>query len=120
MPNDRGPESDPTPAAPTSEEVADQLETLAAAHAWLLAEQRLIASGGVRLSQVLVDRLVALGNRMRPAAQIRARLRQVDPELLLAGMAVWLRRHPPITAGRDRPVRAADRAERAWSGGDAA
>lgn len=98
-----------------AELIADQLDSLAAASRWLSAELEHLMTCRALVSQVTVNRLVALGERMRPAAAARDRLARLEPARLLAGGAVWLARQPPATFGES----AATRAARRWTGGAA-
>jgi len=101
--------------AADAEWIADQLDSLAQASRWLSGELEHIMTCRALLTQVTVNRLVALGERMRPAAAARDRLARIDPARLLAGGAVWLARQPPATFGES----AAARAARVWAGGAA-
>lgn len=102
-------------AAADAELIADQLELLVEASGWLSSELKHIMTCRALLTQVTVNRLVALGERMRPAAAARDRLARIEPDRLLAGGVVWLARHP---AGRLEES-AATRAARVWAGGAA-
>lgn len=101
------------PAAPSVEQIADAFDLLAQANRWLRRELDEIAACRTPLSQACVDRLTALGQRMQPAAAARTQLQDLDPALLLAGVAVWESRRQvndrdrqPVTAV-GRPLRAA-------------
>lgn len=96
--------------------IADQLELLADASGWLRSELEHLMTCRALLTQVTVNRLVALGDRMRPAAAARDRLARIEPARLLAGGAVWLARQPPATLEKSS---AAARAARLWTGGAA-
>jgi hypothetical protein len=82
----------PVPAAPSVEQIADAFDLLAKANRWLRRELDEIAVCRTPLSQTCVDRLTALGQRMQPAAAARTRLQDVDPAMLLAGVALWEKR----------------------------
>ncbi len=99
-------------AAGNAAAVADQFEVLAAANRWFDAELHLIYQSCTPLSQSTVNRLVALGERMRPAAEARDRLARIDPAMLLAGVRIWVSRQAPGAAES-----AAGRAQRVWSAG---
>jgi hypothetical protein len=103
----------PSAAEPSSrplaaDDVADLLETLAAAGGRLAAELDRIASCSAAVSQATVTRLETLAARLRPAATVRARLAAMDTELLMAGATVWARR-------RRVALSAVQRAEQRWS-----
>ena len=99
--------------AADSERIADQFEVLAQASCWLRSELEHIMTCRTLLSQVTVNRLVALGERIRPAAAAREQLAGIEPARLYAGGAVWLARQPPPMLQESAAVRAA----RAWIGG---
>ena len=85
----------------SSGQIADLLERLAGANHALAAELDAIAASRRSLSQSTVDRLEHLVEQMRPAAQIRQVLADLDPRGTAgrcAGMA-------PTTAGRVRQHR---------------
>lgn len=111
-------------AAPTAEQIADVFDLLARASRWLREELDEIAVCRTPLSQTSVDRLVAVGRRMRPAAAARTRLAHLDPALLLAGVAVWVNRQPPADTDPDLAAAgaggtAAARARLLWAAGGA-
>lgn len=102
----------PEPAAQGSvEQIADQFDLLAPANRWLDDELHRLYACHPPLSQATVNRLLALGERMRPAAEVRDRLASLDPGRLMAGVRVWVDRQ--TAGGRET---AAVRADRAWSG----
>ena len=76
----------------TSGQIADLLHRLAGANHALAAELKAIAASRRSLSQGTVDRLEHLVEQMRPAAQIRQILAELDPQELLAGAREWHRR----------------------------
>jgi hypothetical protein len=79
----------------TAESVADSFELLAAESRWFAQEMDAIYASRVLLSRSSVERLVALGERMKPAVQARERLATLEPTHLQAGIAVWIGRHHP-------------------------
>ena len=86
----------------TSAQIADLLQCLAGANHALAAELDAIADSRRSLSQGTVKRLEHLVARMRPAAQIRQILAELDPEELLAGAREWHRRRSnSCAAGSD-------------------
>ncbi len=99
---------------PTAEQVADLLEAVADANGWMAAESA--ESGGIlssraTVSQVTVDRFSRLAEQLRPGASARARLSNLDPDVLLAATSLWLSR-----LSRPRPVQsAAARAQSRWT-----
>jgi hypothetical protein len=99
-------------AGADADAVADQFEVLASANRWFDDELHLIYRSPTPLSQSTVNRLVVLGERMRPAAEVRDRLARLEPAVLLAGVRVWVGRQAPVADGS-----AAGRAERVWSAG---
>ena len=99
-------------AAADAELIADQLDALGEASRWLSAELEHIATCRALLTQVTVNRLVALGERLRPAAAVRDRLARIEPARLLAGGAVWLARQPAARLEDSASTRAA----RSWFG----
>jgi len=98
-----------------AERIADQLELLVDASGWLSSELTRIMTCRALLTQVTVNRLVALGERMRPAAAARDRLARIEPDRLLAGGAVWLARQHAARIQESAAIRAA----RVWAGGAA-
>lgn len=86
----------------SAEQVADLLDVVMDANGRIAAEAARIAESGERVSQAMVDSLTSLGQRLRPGAVARARLGSVDPELLLAGTSVWLRRRRSVRSARAR------------------
>jgi len=76
----------------TPGQIADLLHRLAGANHALAAELDAIAGSRRSLSQGTVDRLEHLVEQMRPAAQIRRILAELDPQELLAGAREWHRR----------------------------
>lgn len=101
--------------AADAELIADQLDALGEASRWLSAELEHILTCRALMTQVTVNRLVALGERLRPAAAVRDHLARIEPARLLAGGAVWLARQPPTPLGESATTRAA----RSWFGGAA-
>jgi flagellar motility protein MotE (MotC chaperone) len=84
----------------TSGQIADLLHRLAGANHALAAELKAIAASRRSLSQGTVDRLEHLVEQMRPAAQIRQILAELDPEELLAGAREWHHRRSGSGIGR--------------------
>lgn len=82
----------PLQAPPTAGQVAGLLDRLAGANQALAAELDAIAGSRRTLSQCTIDRLEHLVEQMRPAAQIRRTLAELDPVDLLAGAREWHRR----------------------------
>jgi hypothetical protein len=91
--------------------IADQFDVLVVADRWLEEELRRIKAGCTSANQVTVNRLVALGERMRPAAAVRARLARIEPTLFTAGVRIWAARQSP-----EDPESAAARAHQVWTG----
>jgi hypothetical protein len=105
----------PTAAiAPTADQIADAFDLLARTYRCFREELTEISTCEAPLSQACVDRLVALGGRMQPAAAARTLLARVAPDRVLAGVAVWASRHTPN--GSDYTP-AALRARRLWAAG---
>jgi hypothetical protein len=102
----------PTAPAPTVEQVADMLATLAAANGLIAAEADRLSTSRAAVSLATLDRLTALTAQLRPGAEARAVLSELDPELLLAGTSMWLTRRRAAAASRSATDRAADR----WGG----
>ena len=99
---------------PTVNQVADAWDLFDQAYRWFRDELDEINTSQAPLSQTSVDRLVALGSRMQPAAEAATLLAGVEPNLILAGVAVWVGRR--TARGADyRP--AAMRARRLWLAG---
>lgn len=73
-------------------QIADLLESLAAANTALAAELDAIGARRGSLSQSTVDRLDHLVQQLGPAARIRPVLAQLDPQDLLDGAREWCRR----------------------------
>lgn len=103
-----------TAIAPTADQIADAFDLLARTYRWFRGELDEISTCDAPLSQACVDRLVALGGRMQPAAAARTLLAGVAPDQILAGVAVWVSRQTPGGAD-DKP--AALRARRLWAAG---
>ena len=82
----------------TSLQVADLFQRLAGANHALAAGLDSIAAGRRSLSQSTVDRLEHLVEQMRPAAEIRQLLAELDPQELLAGAGEWHRRWPATSS----------------------
>ena len=94
--------------------VADLLETVYAANGRMASEVDLILGSRAAVSQATVERFVRLADELRPGAAARAELAQLDPDLLMAGTSLWMRRRRGTT--RTASARAAAR----WSGGQSA
>lgn len=92
----------------TAEQVADLLEAVAAANDCMAAEAARIAGAQAAVTQATVDRLTRLADQLRPGANARAQLAELEPQLLLAGTALWLRRL------RGEPSSAVQRAQQRW------
>ena len=99
---------------PTVNQVADAFEEFDRAYRWFRDELDEINTSQAPLSQTSVDRLVALGGRMQPAAAASSLLAGVEPKLILAGVAVWVGRRTARGANY-RP--AAMRARWLWLAG---
>jgi len=84
--------------AMTSMQVADLLQRLAGANHALAAGLDSIAASRRSLSQSTVDRMERLVEQMRPAAEIRQILAELDPQELLAGAGEWHRRWPATSS----------------------
>ena len=96
---------------PMAEQVADLLEAVADANGWMAIELDGILSSRATVSQATVDRFGRLAEQLRPGASARARLSNLDPDLLLAATSLWLSR-----LSRPRPeLSAAARAESRWT-----
>lgn len=100
---------------PSVEQIADAFDLLARTYRWFRDELEEISSCQTPLSQACVDRLVALGSRMQPAAAARTLLAGVPRDQILAGVTVWVSRQS--TGGADYTP-AALRARRLWAAGD--
>ncbi len=98
--------------APTAEQVADLLATVAAANGLFAGEADWISSSRATVSLAALDRLSKLAAELRPGAEARAVLSDLDPDLPLAGTSVWLARNRTPAAERS----ATDRAAARWSG----
>lgn len=101
----------PRARATTAEQVADLLATLAAANGLIAAESDRISSSRAAVSMATLDRLTRLTDELRPGAQARAQLSELDPDLLLAGTSVWLARRRSATPTE---LSAAARAAARW------
>jgi hypothetical protein len=100
------------PGGLTPEQIADQLEIVSRADRSFLTELNRAASDPHWISGVTVNRLEQLlSGQLRPAARITERLGTLDPQLLHAGISVWLSR-------REHTGTAARRAARRWGIGD--
>lgn len=91
-----------------AERVADLLEAVAAANEWIAADAARIVGAHTSV-HTTVDQLTRLAGQL-PGAQARAQLADLDPRLLLAGTALWLRR---LDGQRGK---AAQRAQKRWGG----
>jgi hypothetical protein len=100
----------PVPAGPTPARVADLLEMVSRADRTLEAELDRTAASKNPISQLTVNRLEKLLRELRPAAEIRTQLAALDPDLLHAGMSIWLSR-------REAHGTATQRAARRWHTG---
>lgn len=93
---------------PTAEQVADLLEAVADANGWMAIELDGILSARATVSQATVDRFSRLAEQLRPGASARARLSNLDPDLLLAATSLWMSRRRPVQ-------RATARAQSRWT-----
>jgi hypothetical protein len=93
---------------PTAEQVADLLEAVADANGWMAIELDGILSSRAAVSQATVDRFSRLAEQLRPGASARARLSNLDPDLLLAATSLWMSRRQPVQ-------NAAARAQMRWT-----
>ena len=101
------------PVRISAEQVADLLETVYAANGRMASEVDLILGSRAAVSQATVDRFARLADELRPGAAARAALAAIDPDLLMAGTSLWMRRRRETgTAGARAAVR--------WSGGRSA
>jgi hypothetical protein len=82
----------PTAPVITADRVAELLSTVAAANSRIAAEIDRIAGSRSPVGLATVDRLARLAADLRPGAEARAVLARIDPDLLLAGTALWLSR----------------------------
>jgi hypothetical protein len=100
----------PPPApVPTAEQVADLLAAVAAANGLIAVEADRISNSRAAVSLATLDRLSELTAELRPGAQARALLSDLDPDLLLAGTSVWLARRRAAATGRSAAAEAAAR-----------
>ncbi|MGH3630354.1 MAG: hypothetical protein ACRDRL_23290, partial [Sciscionella sp.] len=76
----------------SAELIADRIDVVARAHGDLVDELDRIAASRAPVSELIAARLETLARRLRPAAQLRAELGDLDPKLLQAGVAVWAAR----------------------------
>lgn len=79
----------------TPESIAASFEALAAESRWFAQEMDEINSSRLTISLACAEKLVALGERLKPAALERKRLAQLDPAQLQAGVDLWLSRRVP-------------------------
>jgi len=79
-------------AVPTADAVAVPIEAVAAAGGFLADELDVIAASRAPVSEGTALRLAALAARLRPAARSRARLGELEPAVLKAGVHAWLAR----------------------------
>ena len=93
---------------PTAEQVADLLEAVADANGWMAAESGGILSSRAAVSQATVGRFSRLAEQLSPGASARARLSNLDPDLLLAATSLWMSRRQPVQS-------AAARAQSRWT-----
>ena len=93
---------------PTAEQVADLLEAVADANGWMAFESGGILSSRAAVSQATVDRFSRLAEQLRPGASARARLSNLDPNLLLRATSLWMSRRRPVQS-------AAARAQTRWT-----
>ena len=93
---------------PTAEQVADLLEAVADANGWMAAELDGILRSRAAVSQATVDRFSRLAEQLRPGASARARLSNLDPDLLLRATSLWMSRCQPVQS-------AAARAQTRWT-----
>lgn len=89
--------------ATNPESVAASFEALAAESKWFAQELDKINSSRSIVSIACADRLVALGQRLKPAALERDRLARLDPAELQAGVDLWLLRRQRASSLRDMP-----------------
>lgn len=97
-----------------AEQVADLLESVFAANGRVAAEAERLAGSRASVSEATIERFTRLAAGLRPAVEARAILAGLDPELLLAGTAVWRNRRRGSCAGRDTGL-ASTRAAARWS-----
>lgn len=100
---------------PSVEQIADAFDLLARTYRWFRDELEEISTCQTPLSQACVDRLVALGSRMQPAAAARTLLAGVPRDQILAGVTGWVSRQ---STGGAEYTPAALRARRLWAAGD--
>lgn len=86
----------PNPNHPSVEQIADMLSVVIWANHLMVDEVDAMASSCKRPALRTVSRLESLLVSLRPVADARAGLTQMDGELLLAGFEMW--------AGRQRAV----------------
>ena len=79
-------------AEPTADVVADLIDAVAAAGGFLADELDMIAASRAPVSEGTALRLEALAARLRPAATVRARLGDLEPAALEAGVRAWVAR----------------------------
>lgn len=96
----------------TPELVADQFDRLVTFSRRFDRDRRVLATAEFPPSQATVSTLTLLLELVQPAAEIRARLGRLEPDRLMAGVAVWARRQSPHTA--------AERAAKVWANGQPA
>ena len=98
-----------TPPTVTVDQVAHLLATVAAANGLIAAEADRITNSRAAVTLATLERLTALTAELRPGAQARAVLSELDPDLLLAGTSVWLGRRRAAANARSATARAATR-----------
>jgi hypothetical protein len=93
------------------EQVADLLDEVYAANGLLAAEMDRILGSCMAVSLDTIDRFTRLADELRPGAQARAEISDLDPTRVLAGTRVWLARNRERAAAT-----ASGRAAARWAG----
>lgn len=106
------PKTPPVTIDSAVERVADVLASVAAANGLIGAEADRISNSRAVVSLATLERLTTLTAELRPGAEARAVLAELNPDLLLAGTSVWLARRRSAAAGHSAAARAATR----WGG----
>lgn len=93
-------------AATSADDVADLIQDVYLANGLLADEVERIRGGRSSVDHATIERLSRMADTLRPGAAARARLSELDAQLVLAGTAIWVcRREAAAVAAGHEPYR---------------
>lgn len=92
--------------ATSADDVADLIQEVYVANGLLAHEVERIRGAHTSVDHATIERLSRMTDTLRPGAAARARLSELDAQLVLAGTAIWVsRREADALAAEGEPFR---------------